>query len=143
MRAATPAGAEADASLDVYVGLRPRIGRTGMDLGLTGGTAAAGELAVTLDRPVGQRAHFGAGARFQADGSILRTRGEATVRMFRDTKVGATLAGQFSPGRSAPDAGMDLGLGIVKPLEQGSLSLHLVESSRAPSRAEIALRVRF
>lgn len=136
------------AAFDLYVGLRPQIGRVALDLGYSrqmsdGDTGCCGQVAVGLGGDVGARARLGARLQVDPQDEIATAEASATVDLFETTRIAGRLGHRFDV---SPDGGSQLTLdvGASRPLGTGaSMDLRFSDASSRAGRAELSMRLQF
>ena len=142
VRAATIPEPDETADVDVYVGMRPRVGDVAMDFGVTRDVAGAccGGLAADVSRPLGDAARVGARIYFDPDGTA-ETEARAAVTVARGTRIAGGVGGRF---RDADDPSVGFNVGVSRLLaELCRFDLRYRDAIAADRRAEVSLKVGF
>lgn len=135
------------AAFDVFVGMRPRIGRMALDLGYSRRMVEAesdGRVAVGLGREVGQRTRFGARLQVNPEAEMATAEASASVRIFETTRIAGTLGRRFEVASPDDNSDVTLKVGASRPLGTGaSMDLRYSDASSRAGRTELLMRLRF
>lgn len=130
--------------LNLYIGLRPRLGPLSVDLGYSRSVAddAGGTVALSIRRRLGIGGSVDAGLRFEPETAAARTEARAQVRVRRHLSLGAGVSGAF--GAAGADPVLAWSLNADSVFAHGlDVRLRVGDDTRAAPRAAVSLAMRF
>jgi hypothetical protein len=133
-------------SVDVFFGVRPRIGDLAMDVSYVRdvGPACCGAMAMNLGREAGARGRVGARFYFFAARETAETEARASVTVFRGVRVAGAAGSSFSTHNFGQDAGVGFDLGLSRPLSDLGLSdLRYRDAIAEAAKAQMSPEVKF
>lgn len=149
VNAATLGLGEANAKFDLYVGVRPRVGRLGFDIGYRRHLYddqgdMGGELKLSVARPLGSFGSLRALVAVDPDAASARSEATANLRVLGRMSIGGGLGGEIGSPENGRHDRLTWHVGAARPFSKTvDLAMRYRGASDAAARASFSIAMRF